>query len=90
MIAKEMKFTGNIIFDNTKPDGQFRKPTDNSKLISYLPDFKFTPMEEGLKETIKWFRSKLEPQDCGWMYTTIDGLKHRISELRKELRKKMK
>ena len=43
---------------------------------------------EVLKETIKWFRSKLEPHDCGWMYTTIDGIKHRISELRKELRKK--
>ena len=43
---------------------------------------------EVLTETIKWFRSKLEPHDCGWMYTTIDGIKHRISELRKELRKK--
>jgi len=43
---------------------------------------------EVLKETIKWFRSKLEPHDCGWMYSTIDGIKHRISELRKELRKK--
>jgi GDP-L-fucose synthase len=23
--------------------------------MSYLPDFKFTPIEEGLKETINWF-----------------------------------
>ena len=55
MIAKEMDFDGNIMFDETKPDGQFRKPTDNSKLMSYLPDFEFTPIEIGLKETIKWF-----------------------------------
>ncbi len=41
-----------------------------------------------LKETIVWFRKQIEPHDCGWMYTTIDGLKHRISVLRKELRMK--
>jgi hypothetical protein len=39
---------------------------------------------EALKETIKWFRAQIEPHDCGWMYTTIDGLKHRIKFLRKE------
>ena len=37
-----------------------------------------------LKETIAWFKKQVEPHDCGWMYTTIDGLKHRIKELRKE------
>ena len=39
-----------------------------------------------LKETIAWFKKQIEPRDCGWMYTTIDGLKHRIKELRKEKR----
>ena len=39
-----------------------------------------------LKETIKYFYSQIKPYDCGWMYTTIDGLKHRIKELRKEFR----
>ena len=43
---------------------------------------------EILKETIAWFRKQIEPHDCGWMYTTIDGLKHRINALRKELKKK--
>jgi len=43
---------------------------------------------EVLKETIAWFRKQIEPHDCGWMYTTIDGIKHRINELRKELRMK--
>ena len=37
-----------------------------------------------LKETIAWFKKRIEPHDCGWMYTTIDGLKYRIKELRKE------
>jgi len=60
MIAKEMDFKGKIIFDITKPDGQFRKPSDNSKLRKYLPDFKFTPIEEGLKETISWFNENYD------------------------------
>ena len=39
---------------------------------------------EVLKETIKWFKKQIKPRDCGWMYSTIAGLEHRIEELRKE------
>ena len=35
-----------------------------------------------LKDTIAWFKIQIEPHDCGWMYTTIEGLKHRIKHLR--------
>ena len=49
-----------------------------------------TPLKEieALKKTIKYFRSEIGPHDCGWMYTTIDGIKHRINVLRKEIRAK--
>ena len=40
-----------------------------------------------LKETIVWFKKQIEPHDCGWMYTTIDGLKHRIKILKNEMKK---
>ena len=43
---------------------------------------------KALLETIKWFKKEIGPHDCGWMYTTIDGLKHRIKHLRSEIRKK--
>ena len=43
-----------------------------------------------LKNTINWFKKQVEPHDCGWMYTTIDGLKHRINVLRKEIRAKVR
>ena len=36
-----------------------------------------------LKQTIQWFKKQIEPRDCGWMYTTIEGLKYRIKELKK-------
>ena len=55
LLVNEFNFKGKVIFDKTKPDGQFRKPSDNSKLKSYLPNFEFTPIEQGLKETINWF-----------------------------------
>jgi len=55
IITEIMNFKGDVIFDSSKPDGQFRKPSDNSKIKSYLPDFKFTPIYEGLKETINFF-----------------------------------
>jgi GDP-L-fucose synthase len=53
-IAWRMGFEGNIIY-NQELDGQIRKPSDNSKLKSLLPNFNFTPIEEGLQKSIDWF-----------------------------------
>ena len=44
-----------IVWDTTKSDGQFKKTASNVKLRKYLPEFKFTPFEEGINETVKWF-----------------------------------
>ena len=55
IIVELMNFKGSVNWDSSKPDGQFRKPSDNSKIKNYLPNFKFTPIYEGLKETIEYF-----------------------------------
>lgn len=55
IIVELMNYKGNVVFDSTKPNGQFRKPSDNSKIKEYLPNFQFTPIYEGLKETIEYF-----------------------------------
>ena len=38
-----------IVYDNTKPDGQYRKDVDSSKLISAMKEFKFIPLGDGIK-----------------------------------------
>jgi GDP-L-fucose synthase len=55
IIVKIMNFKGKVVFDTSKPDGQFRKPSDNSKIKNHLPNFKFTDLFDGLKETIEFF-----------------------------------
>ena len=55
IIVELMNFKGEVKWDSTKPDGQFRKPSDNTKIKNYLPTFKFTTIENGLKETISYF-----------------------------------
>ena len=55
MVAKAMNFEGKVIFDSTKADGQFKKTASNAKLMRYLPDFKFTNIEQALKESVDWF-----------------------------------
>ena len=41
-----------------------------------------------LKEAIAWFKKQIEPHDCGWMYTTIDGLQHYIKQLKRKKKRK--
>ena len=54
-IAFRMGHRGTIVY-NQKMDGQIRKPSDNSKLKSLLPDYKFVPIELGLQKTIEYFK----------------------------------
>lgn len=55
LLVDEFKFKGKVVFDKTKPDGQLRKPSDNSKIKELIPDFEYTPFEQGIKETVSWF-----------------------------------
>lgn len=55
LIASELKFDGNIIYDTTKPDGIHKKTTSNHIFRSYFPNFAFTELKYGLQETIQYF-----------------------------------
>jgi GDP-L-fucose synthase len=55
-IASYFDFTNNIIWDTSKPKGQHRKPSDNSKLLQlgWKPE-QFTKFDDALQQTCKWF-----------------------------------
>jgi GDP-L-fucose synthase len=55
LIAQAMGFTGEIQFDTSRPDGQYKKTASNVALRSLLPEFQFTPIQEGLQKSVDWF-----------------------------------
>jgi len=55
LIKDAMDFKGNIVFDSTKADGQYKKTASNQKLRKLYPEFSFTPMKAAVKETVEWF-----------------------------------
>ena len=44
-----------ITYDTGYTDGQYKKTADNSKLMGILGDFAFTPIEQGIQESVNWF-----------------------------------
>ena len=47
-----------IVYDSTKPDGQYRKDVDSSKLISVMEGFEFISLEEGIKRVYDNFSQR--------------------------------
>ena len=60
LIVNAFGFRGHVVFDTSQPDGQYKKTASNAKLREYLPDFKFTPIERGIKETVDWLLQNYE------------------------------
>ncbi|XP_063087261.1 GDP-L-fucose synthase isoform X3 [Cavia porcellus] len=59
-VVEAMGFHGEVTFDTTKSDGQFKKTASNGKLRTYLPNFQFTPFKQAVKETCTWFTNNYE------------------------------
>ncbi|KAG8915924.1 hypothetical protein FRC00_006505 [Tulasnella sp. 408] len=65
-ITKAFGIEGQYKFDTSRADGQFRKPATNAKLLSLVgSDFKFTPFDEALQETVDWFLQNYETARTG-------------------------
>ena len=55
-IADAIGFENGIVYDTAQADGQFKKTADNSKFKRfYGSPFAFTPIRQGLRETVQWF-----------------------------------
>ena len=46
-----------MLFDSSKPDGQYKKTASNAKLIELIGNFEFMKIEEGINNTIDWFEA---------------------------------
>lgn len=64
IIAKLTGFSGEVIWDSSKPDGQPRRCLDTTKANKQFGFKAKTSFEDGLKKTIEWRRSSI--RDASW------------------------
>lgn len=57
LIARLSGFTGEIVWDETKPDGQPRRLLDTSKALKEFGFKATTDLTTGLQKTIDWYRA---------------------------------
>ena len=60
LVLEAFEFKGNVVYLTDKADGQYKKTASNSKLRQLLPDFKFTPINEAIEATVKWFNTNYD------------------------------
>jgi len=59
LIARLTGFSGEIVWDTTKPNGQPRRKLDTSRAKAKFGFESQTSFEEGLKQTIEWYKKTL-------------------------------
>lgn len=59
IICKELEYTGEVVWDTSKPNGQFKKPSSNKKLIDigWKKEW-YTPFDQGIKNVCDWFKTE--------------------------------
>ena len=60
MVTKSMNYEGKTVHLTEKGDGQHQKTASNAKLRALLPQFKFTPPEVAIRETVEWFEQNYD------------------------------
>lgn len=54
-LVNNFDFKGEVIYDTDYSEGQIKKTVSSDELLAYIPNFRFTPLDKGLKETIEYF-----------------------------------
>jgi GDP-L-fucose synthase len=57
LIARLTGFTGRLVWNTSQPDGQPRRCLDTSRAATFFGFKAATPFEEGLRQTVEWYRS---------------------------------
>jgi GDP-L-fucose synthase len=64
-IARLTGFTGKLVWDTSKPNGQPRRSLDTSRAEQYFGFRAQVPFDEGLRRTIEWYRQTIQSQARG-------------------------
>lgn len=64
-IAHLTKFTGDIIWDHSQPDGQPRRCLDTAKAWTEFRWKSKIPFDEGLADTVKWYLDEKQTEKSG-------------------------
>lgn len=56
MIAEQFNYVDQMVFDDTYSDGQYKKTADNTKFKEMLPGFQFMDIEQGVADTVEYFK----------------------------------
>ncbi len=62
-ITRAMRYEGLIRFDSSQPEGVLVKRLLSAAFTDRFPKFLFTPWEEGLSRTVRWFLGIVESAD---------------------------
>jgi GDP-L-fucose synthase len=54
LVTKAFEFTGPVVYDTTRTNGQLKKTVES---MSTPPGFTFTPLEDGIRKTVEWFKN---------------------------------
>jgi len=60
LIVEMTGFKGEVVWDETKPDGQPRRMLDTTRAEKYFGFKARTSLQEGLKKTIAWYQEQLK------------------------------
>jgi GDP-L-fucose synthase len=55
LIVGIIGFSGKVVWNTSKPEGQRRKPTNTSRLKSIIGNYEFVSLDKGLHDTISYF-----------------------------------
>ena len=62
-IARHTGFSGRIVWDTTKPNGQPRRALDTDRAFESFGFRATTDFDEGLRKTVEWFKETLSRQE---------------------------
>ena len=57
LVCAKTEFTGGLQFESSGIDGPLRRTADTSRFEVLCPTFQFTPVADGIAETIFWYRA---------------------------------